>query len=476
MKNIVFVVLLFTISGYSVITFERTFGGTGDDNANSIRQTTDGGYIAGCRSDSVAADSSSQIYTFMTMKKLNSYGEYEWDKKVTGITIEDMPNEGYSAIETKDGGYTVAGCLVGLNHAFHTLIYVLKTDSSGVKQWDYRFGYDSSVSSVAYDMIQTEDNGYAVVGDNFGMIAFVKLDSEGKEEWINYDLGPGQARSLIQTEDKGFVFTGYDDEHLILVKTDSLGNEVWNKNYGGMISQGYSVKQSSDGGFVILGKTGQMDYADVAWLIKTDANGELEWSKVYGSIGGNIPNYIGQSIDLSSDGGYILTGYSYMYSIAQAWLIKVDSEGNEIWEKTFGGAGDDRPSFVQQTLDGGYILAGYTDSFGAGGKDMWIIKTDENGTEIESPFLPQTTELHQNYPNPFNPVTTIRYALSQAGNVELNVFNLNGQLVKELVKGKMEKGIHKTEFKAGDLTSGIYIYNLKVDDKVVQSRKMIMLK
>jgi hypothetical protein len=90
--------------------------------------------------------------------------------------------------------------------------------------------------------------------------------------------------------------------------------------------------------------------------------------------------------------------------------------------------------------------------------------------------IPQTTELYQNYPNPCNPVTRINYALPQASNVELNVYNLNGQLVQSLVKGKMGKGIHKAEFNAGDLTSGMYVYNLKVDNKVVSSKKMMLLK
>jgi hypothetical protein len=477
MKNIFFVLLIYSMAVYSAISFEKTFGGTGDDEANSIRQTSDGGYIiAGCRTDSIVADSMVQYYTLMTMKKINSYGQNEWEKTTAGSSVEDMPNEGNCAIETNDGGYAVAGCIVGLNHFLHTLIYVLKTDSLGEKQWDYSYGYDSSVSSVAYDMVQTVDNGYAIAGDNFGSIALAKLDSLGNEEWVNYDLGQGQGRSIIQTDDKGFVFTGYDDEHLILVKTDSLGNEVWNKNYGGLFSQGYSVKQSSDGGFIILGKTGQMDYADVAWLIKTDANGELEWSKQYGSIGGNIPNYIGQSIDLSSDGGYILTGYSYMFSIAQAWLIKVDSEGNELWEMTYGGAGDDRPSSVQQTSDGGYIFAGYTDSFGAGGKDMWIIKTDENGTEIESPFLPQTAELHQNYPNPFNPSTEISYALKSEGMVTLSVFNTKGELVSTLVNEKKTAGNHTMSFNGEGLNSGIYFYRLNVDGVVVGSKRMLLIK
>jgi hypothetical protein len=88
----------------------------------------------------------------------------------------------------------------------------------------------------------------------------------------------------------------------------------------------------------------------------------------------------------------------------------------------------------------------------------------------------QNYQLYQNYPNPFNPVTTISYALPQASNVELNVYNLNGKLVQSLVNGRLGKGMHKAEFSGADLTSGMYIYNLKVDNKVVSSKKMMLLK
>ena len=107
---------------------------------------------------------------------------------------------------------------------------------------------------------------------------------------------------------------------------------------------------------------------------------------------------------------------------------------------------------------------------------MWIIKTDENGTEIESPFLPQTTELHQNYPNPFNPVTKIRYSLSTEAQVKMTVFDITGREVAELVSERQAKGNHEIKFNGEKLTSGLYLYRLSVNDKVVQSRKMIMLK
>jgi hypothetical protein len=487
MKKILVAVIFTALCAYSAVTtFEKTFGGDRDDIANSIKQTSDGGYIvAGCRTDSVVADTYTQIYTLMTLKKIDSFGVSEWEKTAAGYPVEYLRNEGNCAIETNDGGYAVAGCIVGLNHFLHTLIYVLKTDSLGEKLWDYHYGYDSSVSSVAYDMIQTEDNGYAIVGENWGGMALVKLDAEGQEEWVNYTLPRGQLRSVIQTEDKGYALTGYtigesEEETVTLIKTDSLGNEQWNKKYYGLFSytNSYSLKQTPDKGFALFGMTEQMTYGALAWLIKTDENGELEWDLKYGGYGNQGIDVIGRSMDITTDGDYILAGYSedWWDGPSDAWLIKTDAEGNIIWEKTYGREGDDRFHSVIQTTDGGFIMTGYTDSFGYGGKDMWIIKTDENGTEIESPFLPKTTELFQNYPNPFNPVTSISYALSQGGQVELSVYNLNGQLIKQLVDGKKEKGAHKVEFNAGDLTSGLYICSLKIDGKTVQSRKMMLLK
>jgi hypothetical protein len=241
---------------------------------------------------------------------------------------------------------------------------------------------------------------------------------------------------------------------------------------------GYTLKNTSDSGFIIFGMTDQGIYGNLARLIKTDENGEILWEKYFGNSENSVENTVGRSLDITSDGGFVLAGYTENIStgLADAWLIKTDSEGNEIWKKTFGREGDDRIHSVQQTADGGYIFAGYTDSFGWGDKDFWVVKTDETGTEIESPSIPQTTELFQNYPNPFNPATTIRYSLSQAGQVELSVYNLNGQLVKRLVGSKQDKGTHRVELNADYMTSGLYIYSLKVDGKVVQSRKMMMLK
>jgi hypothetical protein len=473
MKSLIVFVLIVSFSLFCTVTFETTFGNEWDDYANSVIQTSDGGYIfTGSK-----IDSTDYKLSYFTIIKTNSFGEKEWENTFSGITASSTDNAGHSVVETFDGGYVVTGCREDLYHTIHADLYVIKIDSLGNKIWDYRYGFDSSVSSYGYDIIQTSDGGFAISGENFGSMLIVKLDHEGNEVWTNDFFKSGKCRSIIQTEDKGFAIAGFDEDGLILLKTDSLGNNEWEKNFGGFISVGTSVKKTLDNGFVILGLAPQLNYGTLAWLIKTDENGEIEWDLKYGNVGSIGDGFIGSSIDLTEDSCYVLTGYTdgWLGSLSDPWLIKVDSEGNIIWEQRFEGDGDERAHYVYQADDGGYILAGYTDSQGAGGKDMWIIKTNETGTEIESPFFPQTTELHQNYPNPFNPVTEIKFELQNRENVNLAVFNSKGELVRTLYEGKKDNGIHTVSFDASGLNSGIYFYKLTAEDNII-TRKMLFLK
>jgi hypothetical protein len=186
-----------------------------------------------------------------------------------------------------------------------------------------------------------------------------------------------------QTTDGGYIITGYTKsfgnggEDIWLIKTDSNGNEEWNQTFGGSeYDRGYSVQQTTDGGYIITGYTGHYSQRD-AWLIKTDSQGNEVWNRTF--EWGECSEE-GYSVQQTDDGGYIITGQKGTRSFyallcrSDLRLFKTDSQGNEDWNKTFGGSGYDVGYSVQQTDDGGYIVTGYTESIGNGGDDVWLIK------------------------------------------------------------------------------------------------------
>ena len=169
---------------------------------------------------------------------------------------------------------------------------------------------------------------------------------------------------------------------IIGVSSHSLGQApdvLWTETFGGSDNEvGYSVQQTTDGGYIIAGSTESFGAgnADV-WLVKTDASGDTLWTKTFG--GSELD--IGYSVQQTLEGGYIIAGVSFSFG-ADVWLIKTDASGDTLWTKTFGGSNYDFGRSVQQTIDGGYIIAGYTRSFGAGDEDVWLIKTDASGDTL----------------------------------------------------------------------------------------------
>jgi HEAT repeat protein len=167
-----------------------------------------------------------------------------------------------------------------------------------------------------------------------------------------------------------------------LIKTDVNGNKLWEKTFGGKYyDRGFSVQQTSDGGYVVGGQKSSGAGGIAIWLIKTDANGNESWDKTFG--GESAKNIdVGLSFQQTRDGGYIIAGYTsnnvttgpHGWWNCEGWLIKTDANGNERWNGTFGRSGDDELESVQQTSDGGFIVAGVQN------EDFCLIKTDANGT------------------------------------------------------------------------------------------------
>jgi hypothetical protein len=361
------------------ITFQKTFGGVSKDVGRSVQQTADGGYILTGFTENLAAGDS-DIYLIKT----NEYGNLLWTRTLGGLNNE----YGFSVKQTSDGGYIVSGGTRGIlvNYSW---VYLIKTDANGDTLWTRIIKINDYNSGA--EVIQTTDGGFVITGASTTLagnadVSLIKTDSNGNILWVKSIGDPAYTESgysVKQTTDGGFIIVGEIsgpiNTHILLLKTDSSGILMWSKKIGrGHFDAGYSVDQLADGGYIIEGASSDVNSADYhIFLIRTDVNGDTLWTRILGG-----PNFLGsQSGHLTSDGNYIVAGHKGNLGVNHynLFLGKVDLNGNSIWTKTFGDTNNVLGISVSQTGDGGYVIVGRTNSFGMGDDDVYLIKTDADG-------------------------------------------------------------------------------------------------
>lgn len=393
MKKFIFTTILifiFAIPHFLQAQWARVYGGDGDDWANSIQQTSDGGYIVAGYTDSFGVELSD-----IWVAKLSFAGDIEWQNTFGG----NQDEEAYSVDETSDGGYIVAGYTdsFGLGNLDY---WVLKLSSEGIIEWQQTFG--GSGDDWAYSVHQTSDGGYIVGGssDSFGSgeVDFwvLKLSSDGDVEWQDiYALGVNSFLSSIQeTSDGGYITAGHifpainNSYDLLILKLTSTGLIEWQRYYGGSQDDwANSIRQTDNGEYLVAGQTqsfgaGGWDF----WVLKLTSVGDVDWERTYGRGGDDKAD----SAQQTSDGGFIVAGHtdSFGAGLSDFWLLKLSSSGNIEWQRTYGDSGEEAAYSIQQTDDTGYVVAGRTDSYSTGDFDFLVLKLYSNGEIDPSCALP----------------------------------------------------------------------------------------
>ncbi len=359
-----------------------TYGGASYDSANCIQQTTDGGYIVSGWTDSFSSDRK------LWLLKLRPDGTVTWQKTYG----KDDLAEAESVQQTGDGGYIVAGWTVSFGAGAYDF-WVWKLRPDGTAEWQKTYGGNSVDQSLSIK--QTKDGGYIVAGatHSFGageLDAWVlKLRADGTVEWQKTYGGSDAERafSIQQTGDGGYILAGDTVSFgaggldILVLKLRPDGIVEWQKTYGG---NGYdkaeSIRQTTDGGYIVAGEARSFDHKDGdIWVLKLRADGTVEWQKTYGEGGSaDWSVFIRQTVD----GGYTVAGCTYSFGAGRGdlWILKLSPDGTVEWQKTCGGGDTDWADCIRQTGDGGYIALGKTRSFGAGERDILVLKLSPDGT------------------------------------------------------------------------------------------------
>lgn len=543
-KNLLLVILTFNFCFYSVsysqniptIQWQNTIGGSSFDFLYSAEQTTDGGYIlVGYSYSNISGDKTENfigIYgrSDYWIVKTDSSGNILWQNTIGG-DYEEMLT---SIKQTTDGGYILGGFSQSnisgdkTENNYDTLCatfdyWIVKTDSLGNLIWDLTIGGSDEDRLLAIE--QTADNGFILGGfsisntsgvkveNNIGANPttdywIVKTDSLGNIEWQNTIGGSlyDYLYSIKQTQDGGYILGGMSCSNISgdktetclwygdywIIKTDSLGTIQWQNTIGGNGSDElFSIVQTSDGGYLLGGESnsniswdktensmGDFDY----WIVKTNSVGTIQWQN---TIGGSEGDFL-ESLQQTSDGGYILGGWSLSnisgdktqnncdstLGYPDFWIVKTDAAGSIQWQNTIGGSKNEKLHSIEQTIDGGYILGGYSESDISGNKtensmgysDYWIVKLTPE-TIISSVQMPYQQLPILISPNPFTDKLSVTVNTNELS--EFILYDMTGRKMMNM------NFTNSLTLNTEQLAKGLYTYELRIKNGMSQKGKIV---
>ncbi|OQX78254.1 MAG: hypothetical protein B6D64_07150 [Bacteroidetes bacterium 4484_276] len=436
-------------------TMEKQYGDTVDCSGINVIQTYDNGFLITASKNPV-----SQYEDDLFIIRTNQIGDTLWTKTMpleSGIIAK--------GIQTFDSGYVFTG-------KTDIYLFLLKINSSGEQLWTKRYNFGSTYSR-GWSIFESSDHNLFVVGENFigsdvcCTPLVIRTDTSGNLlNTINLPFADyGRAYDIVETPDGNFVIS-YSSIYMSppvpkLAKVNKNGSIIWHHSYDSYCE--CNVNLTHDNGFII---SGLQINTDKPYLIKTDSAGNVIWNKSYSDY--NVFNY-NLKVAQSNDDGYLMTG-GFNDSISDLILLKVNSLGDSIWGRAYGGSGDDFGNSIIATNDNGFAVVGYTTSFGSAFKEIYFLKTDSLGLITSINKYRIVKKPIKIFPNPFSSSTTLQTS-TKFENLTLTILNSFGQEVKQF------KNIHGNSFTFNreNLPGGIYFLHLFQKNELNAIEKVVII-
>ncbi len=515
------VLILSCMMGYAAdaqpfVFWQHTFGGSGNDLGLSMQQAADSGFIA----TGVTYSGDGDVTGYRSLGdlwvvKTNSTGLKVWENCYGGSGYD----EGDCIRQTSDGGYIVAGYTNSadgnITHSFGGYdAWLLRLDDTGAVAWQYNYG--GSGTDWLASVQQTTDGGYIAVGSTTSTdgevrsthgggaydVWVVRLNDTGGIKWSKTFGGTGddEGWSVQQTTDGGYIVGGYTSSHdgdvtgfhggaadYWALKLNDTGGIVWKHTYGGNgDDESQSITQTSDGGYIMTGNSSSTN-GDVTgnhggydlWTVKLNDTGGIAWQKCYGGTGDDN----GQNISQTRDGGYIVTGSSYSSDgdltnnkgQGDLWVVRTKGTGALQWQKNVGGDSLEIGFSAVETLDGAFAVLGFTQSANAdvtynhgapGTSDFWLVKF---GYKPEGVAIVSNEAAPVVYPNPARGVLNVKLPAG-FGAARLELSDMMGRKVFEASGTAKERAIDMNGYADGTYVLKVIGSNNMYNISVVHNR------
>ena len=439
------------------ITFEKTFGGAGDDYGTSIKQTLDGGYVI----------SGSFYNSNHTIIKTDSLGEIEWTKNYPFLDSLTSYYSFKSIIQTRDSNYVLIGqinngsFLLNVNSTGEVLFFSKHTEFNNV--------------SISFNQVVEDMEGYLIIVGSYDLIdsweccgsLFWKIldfnDSSitisSPNIYCSGDYGCSLTDIIIDNEGNYLIIgNSYEPEPKPwLAKLSPTLETLFDMEYSFPFIAS-SITQEQEGSYLIVGDD-YNDDIDSTEVYKTDNEGNLHWRKKYKE---DESSWKGNDIVTTND-GYLISGGEMDFN-----LMKIDLNYNLLWYRKYGGTSQDRIYKMEATNDGGCVMIGSTQSYSVGGRDIYFIKTNAQGLVLGINDI-KRTESTLIAPNPFSVKATLKTE-TFLKNAVFTVYNYQGQIVDRMenING------HSFDYDRGNITEGLYLFQLQMNNEIISSGKFVI--